>query len=102
MENAWDKRLISYSDLNEIIEQAAKDSCNDKLSNGSFGSLILHRTQKLVLPRMFEHLNKQRISESFNVLLSVMQYDGEVEIDLDSISAEDAEKIVQRLNEALE
>lgn len=102
MENAWDKRLISYSDLNEIIEQAAKDSCNDKLSNGSFGSLILHRSQKLVLTRTFEYLNKQRICRSFNVLLDVMQHDGEVKIDLDSISAEDAEKIVRLLNEALE
>ena len=102
MESAWYKRLISYSDLNEIIEQAAKDSYNDKLSNDSFGSLILHRTQKLVLPRMFEHLNKERISNSFNVLLSVMQYDGELKIDLDSISAEDAEKIVRLLKNALE
>ena len=102
MENAWNKRLISYSDLDEIIGQAAEDSCNDKLSNESFGSLILYRTQKLVLPRMFEHLNKQRICRSFNVLLDVMQHDGEVKIDLDSISAEDAEKIIQLLNEALE
>lgn len=102
MENALDKRLISYLDLNEIIEQAAKDSCNDKLSNGSFGSLILHRSHKLVLTRMFEGLNKQRICRSFNVLLDVMLHDGEVKIDLDSISAEDAEKIVRLLNEALE
>ena len=52
--------------------------------------------------RMFEYLNKSRIGESFNVLLNVMQHDGEVKIDLDSISAEDAEKIVRLLNEALE
>lgn len=39
---------------------------------------------------------------SFNVLLDVMHHDGEVKIDLDSISAEDAEKIVRLLNEALE
>ena len=39
---------------------------------------------------------------SFNVLLNIIQHDGEVKIDLDSISAEDAEKIVRLLNEALE
>ena len=102
MESAWHKRLMSYSELNEIIEQATEYSYHDNLSNDSFGSHILHRTQKQVLPMMCEHINKERISNSFNVLLSVMQYDGELKIDLDSISAEDAEKIVRLLKDALE
>lgn len=71
-------------------------------------SELLENTLKRLLRRIdiyergYRYLNKSRIGESFNVLLNVMQHDGEVKIDLDSISAEDAEKIVQLLNEALE
>src|SRR5699024_8077185 len=101
-DTGYDKRLISHSDVNEIITKVLDETCNDDLSNACFGSIILMRIQKLAFSRMFEYLNKSRIGESFNVLLNVMQHDGEVKIDLDSISAEDAEKIVRLLNEALE
>lgn len=75
-DTGYDKRLISHSDVNEIITKVLDETCNDDLSNTSFGSIILMRIQKLAFSRMFEYLNKSRISESFNVLLNVMQHDG--------------------------
>ena len=102
----WDEQRFSYMDIQRLlrlaIDQFNKEGKSGYAEYAEYASVVLTNARAMLNDKISENLNKHRIDRVLAIMTEVIDSPSAIGVDYDKIDASKAEKLVRRLNAALE